>query len=548
MAVTEKIFYNGDILTMEDHLEAEAVWIKDGKIEALGSKEAILALKTEETELVDLQGKTLMPAFIDAHSHISALAQTLALVSLSECRSIEEIIDKLKAFRESRELPDGKWIVGFGYDHNFLAEKRHPDRFDLDQVSEVNPVLISHVSGHMGIVNSLGLETLGIREDTPDPAGGRYGHVEGTARLNGYLEESAFINQAKGIMKPEIEELAKAVQAAQDIYLTNGITTVQEGLAGKRDLEVLAYAAENQKLKVDVVAYLDLAQEELLQEENSPYLKKYQNHLKIGGYKLVLDGSPQGKTAWLTKPYEGEESYRGNPTHADAYVEQSVRKALQENRQLLTHCNGDAAADQLIHAFQKAAQEYPIRIRPVMIHAQTVRNDQIQEMKRMGMIPSYFVAHVYYWGDIHMQNLGERAYHISPAGTTAREKLVFTLHQDTPVIAPNMLETVWCAVNRMTQSGVCLGAEERIGVYDALKAVTVNAAYQYFEEESKGSIAEGKQADLIILDRNPLKTDRADLKNIRVLETYKDGLRVWSSRQNCGYREEKDNDQSHCME
>ena len=129
-----------------------------------------------------------------------------------------------------------------------------------------------------------------------------------------------------------------------------------------------------------------------------------------------------------------------------------------------------------------------------------------------------------------MQNLGERAYHISPAGTTAREKLVFTLHQDTPVIAPNMLETVWCAVNRMTQSGVCLGAEERLGVYDALKAVTVNAAYQYFEEESKGSIAEGKRADLIILDRNPLKTDRADLKNIRVLETYKDGLRVWSSR------------------
>lgn len=527
MSKAEKIFYNGDILTMEDNLEAEAVLIKNGKIEALGSKEVILALKTEETELVDLQGKTLMPAFIDTHSHISALTQTLTLVSLSECKSIGEIIDKLKEYRESRDIPDGKWIVGFGYDHNFLAEKRHPDRDDLDQVSAVNPILISHVSGHMGIVNSLGLEKLNIHEGMADPVGGSYGHAAGTAKLSGYLEESAFISHAKGIMKPDIEELAKSMQTAQDIYLANGITTVQEGLAGRSDLEVLKYAAESRKLKVDVVAYLDLAEEDNLPDVNSPYHKKYRNHLKIGGYKLVLDGSPQGKTAWLTKPYEGEDTYKGNPTHSDAYVEQIVRKALSEDQQLLTHCNGDAAADQLIHAFQKAGEEHPIRIRPVMIHAQTVRRDQIQEMKRLGMIPSYFVTHVYYWGDIHIRNLGERAFRISPAGTTVREKLLFTFHQDTPVIAPNMLETVWCAVNRVTQSGVSLGAEEAVSVYDALKAVTINAAYQYFEEESKGSIAEGKRADLIILDRNPLTVDPGDIKDIQMLETIKDGETVW---------------------
>lgn len=534
MSETEKIFYNGDIITMEDKQKAEAVYVKGGKIEALGSKDTIFALKTEETELVDLQGKTLMPAFIDAHSHISALAQTLTLVSLSECKSVSEIIMKLKAYRESRDIPDGRWVVGFGYDHNFLEEKRHPNRFDLDQVSGVNPILISHVSGHMGIVNSMGLEKLNIRKGTAAPAGGRYGYVEGTAEPNGYLEESAFIHQAAGIMKPDKEELAKALQSAQDIYLANGITTVQDGLTRKNDLEVLKYAANSNMLKVDVVAYVDTEEEGNLIESNGKYDRKYQNHLKIGGYKMVLDGSPQGRTAWMTEPYEGEETYRGNPTHTDGDVQQVVEKALTEGRQLLTHCNGDAAADQLISAFRKAEEKRErggknrTQIRPVMIHAQTVRRDQLREMKRLGIIPSFFAAHVYYWGDIHIRNLGERAVRISPAASAMEEGLIFTFHQDTPVIAPNMLETVWCAVNRVTQKGIRMGKEE-ISVYNALKAVTIHGAYQYFEEKEKGSIAKGKRADLIILDRNPLTADHEDIKNIRVLETIKDGKTVWKA-------------------
>lgn len=534
MAETEKIFINGDILTMEEEQTAEAVYIRNGRIEAAGRKEEILALKTEKTKVVDLQGKTLMPAFIDAHSHISALAQTLTIVSLRECGSIGEIIARLREYRENKNIPEGKWIVGYGYDHNFLKEKRHPDRSDLDQVSENHPILISHVSGHIGIVNSCGLEKLGIHEGTADPAGGRYGRKAGTAEPDGYLEESAFISRAGEIMKPDVEELAGAVQAAQDIYLANGITTVQDGLTRKNDLEVLKYAANNNMLKVDVVAYVDTEEEGNLIESNWKYDRKYQNHLKIGGYKMVLDGSPQGRTAWMTEPYEGEETYRGNPTHTDGDVQQVVEKALTEGRQLLTHCNGDAAADQLISAFRKAEEKREregknlAQIRPVMIHAQTVRRDQLQKMKSLGMIPSFFAAHVYYWGDIHIRNLGERAFRISPAASAMEEGLIFTLHQDTPVIAPNMLETVWCAVNRVTQKGIRMGKEE-ISVYNALKAVTIHGAYQYFEEKEKGSIAEGKRADLIILDRNPLTADHEDIKNIRVLETIKDGETVWKA-------------------
>lgn len=530
MSETEVIYYNGDIITMEDGREAEAVFIKCGKIEAVGAQNDIFRYRSPETKLVNLQGRTLMPAFLDAHSHISALTQTLSLVDLSACKTIPEIIEKLKGYQKERNISKGKWIVGFGYDHNFLEEKRHPNREDLDKVSKDNPIMISHVSGHMGIVNSLGLGILEIDEQTIDPVGGRYGRIQGTSIPNGYLEESAFISKASAITEPDPEEVAKDMQLAQEIYLQNGITTVQDGLVKRKDLDVLKYMAEHHQFKVDVVAYVDVTEKENNMEAYLTYDRRYDNHLKIGGYKLVLDGSPQGKTAWLTEPYEGEESYRGSRVHGDEYVQQIVNKAFQEERQLLTHCNGDGAADQLIHAVWKAEERFANYIRPVMIHAQIIRKDQIKKMKELGIIPSYFIAHTYYWGDVHIKNLGERAFRISPAASSQKEDLLYTFHQDTPVIAPNMFETIWCAVNRITRDGVSIGTEEKISVYDAMKAVTCNVAYQYFEEASKGSISEGKNADFIIIDKNPLKMDKKDIKKIKVLETIKDGQTIWSAK------------------
>ena len=221
----------------------------------------------------------------------------------------------------------------------------------------------------------------------------------------------------------------------------------------------------------------------------------------------------------MTKPYEGEESYRGNPTKTNEEVENAVHKAVEEERQLLAHCNGDAAAEQYIQACQKQPIEKLKKIRPVMIHAQTVRKDQLEEMKKIGMIPSFFIAHVYYWGDIHLKNLGEdRASSISPAKSAEELGLIYTFHQDSPVLPPNMLETIWCAVNRTTKNGVLLGKEEQISVYEALNAVTISAAYSYFEEEEKGSIRKGKKADFVLLDKNPLKVPKEEIKNIKVIE------------------------------
>ena len=528
----EQIYYNGPILTMENELYAEAIFIQNGIIKKVGSKEEIFKFKTDKTKIIDLKGRTLMPSFIDPHSHITAVANTLGLVNLTNCRSFDDIIKKLTTFKSCKKLNDDEWIIGFGYDNNSLVEKKNPTKDILDKATSYNPILISHVSGHMGCANSIALEKLNITSNTKNPKGGLIGRIPHSNEPNGYLEETAFTENTKNIPKPSLEIMGKFIEEAQDIYLSYGITTCQDGLVGNSEFNILNFVAKNKKLKIDVVAYVDLKNYKSIIDRNKQYVKKYNTRLKLGGYKIFLDGSPQGKTAWLTKPYENsKDNYCGYPIYNDSELKAFVKTSLDENMQLLSHCNGDAAADQLINCFSEVLNNgnYNKNTRPIMIHAQTVRYDQVDKMKNIGMMPSYFVAHVYYWGDIHIQNLEEeRAFKISPAKTTLDKKLPFTFHQDSPVVPPNMLFTIWCAINRITKNGVLLGENEKISPLDALKAITINSAYQYFEEDMKGSLKEGKLADLIILDKNPLEVNPIEIKDIRILKTIKEGKVLYS--------------------
>ena len=529
-----QLFYHGDIITMEEENEnPEAIFIKDGIIEKVGTLEKLQPLIEKETKIVDLHGKTLMPGFIDSHSHIVAFAQTLKFVNLSDCKSIQEIIEKLKHKQESQKIENGKWIVGFGYDPYLLKEKRHPTNTELDKAAKQNPILISHVSGHMGVTNSCGLQQMHIYEDIKDIPGGHYGRNE-NGTLNGYLEENAFIQNAKVANQISDTEMVELLQKAQKIYLENGITTVQDGLTKPQEWKILKKAAEENKLMVDTVCYMDISgNKEILQEkedvqnnreETEKYLKKYHHHLKIGGYKIILDGSPQGKTAWLSSPYENEKEYKGYPAKRDEEVEKAIRLALQNKMQILAHCNGDEAINQFITLLEKFPKEKIQAIRPVVIHAQIIQEEQLQKLKELNAIPSFFNTHTYYWGDIHIKNLGwKRAKAISPAKTAKALQLKFTFHQDTPVLPPNMLENVWCAVNRKTKDGKVLGEEEKIDVYSALKAITINGAYQYFEENQKGSLKEGKLANMVVLDQNPLKIEPKEIKNIAILKTFIEG-------------------------
>lgn len=530
----KKLFYNGDIITMESEThEVEAVMVEDGFIRNLFRKDEIDSYTEDPSiEKVDLKGNTLLPSFIDPHSHLAGVGPTSLLANLKECRNFSDIQEKLTSYIEENEIEQGQKVVGFGYDHNFMEEGTHPLKDVLNAVSTVHPIMITHASGHLGVVNDRTLELAGIDENTPDTSGGFIGRVEGSREPNGYLEETPFMSLRRTVFQGSDNDPEKVLDAGQDVYIKNGITTVQDGATSSEIIEL--FKSFSDKFKVDVVMYPLVADNPQDLEDNRDFVEKYHNRIKIGGYKMFLDGSPQGKTAWMTEPYEGEEDYRGYPIYDDEKVKGYVDAAIKADVQLLTHCNGDAASDQLIRSYEAALKDSDNtnknNLRPVMIHCQTVRNDQLDRMAEIEMIPSIFVPHTYYWGDVHLKNFGgERGNRISPSKSAFDRGLMVNFHQDSPIVDPDMLHTIWCAVNRITRKGVHIGPEERVSVYDALKAVTINAAYAYFEEERKGSIKEGKLADLVILDDNPLKVDKMDIKDINVLETIKEGETIYQA-------------------
>ncbi len=527
----KKIYINGTILTMdENNPEVEALCLENGRITHLGKSSDVLNLVQEGDEVIDLSGKTMIPGFIDPHSHFVGFANSLSQCDLSEAKSFSDIISLMKKFITDEKIPEGQYVYGSHYDHNFFEEKRHPDKFVLDQISTKHPILITHASSHMGVCNSLALELHHIDASTQDIEGGKYGRVSGSSEPNGYMEENVYIEFQKSCPMIPVERLFSLMQKAQDIYASYGITTIQDGMVNEQLFQLLEYASANHLLKQDVVAFLDLAHCQDLMHQKDNYTKDYIGHLKIGGYKTFLDGSPQGRTAWLTFPYKCSEDYYGYPILTDEVLYNQILVALKDKKQVLAHCNGDGAAEQYITQFEKVLADYPEleSCRPVMIHAQLCRKDQLKRMPNIQMMPSFFVAHTYYWGDIHIENFGyEVASNISAAKTAERLHIPYTFHQDTPVLRPDMMKTVWCACNRITQNGVKLNQDECLSIQEALKAITIYPAYQYFEENEKGMLRVGYKADLVILDSNPLLADVKKVDQVKVLETIKEGQTIY---------------------
>ncbi len=535
-----KLYFNGTIITVnENQPTVEAVLIENGKIIKVGSKDEVFELKDSETELVDLEGKTMLPGFIDSHSHITAVAQTLMIVNLSEANSKEEFISMLKEYVKNNSPKAGEWVIGFGYDNTKFENEEHPTKFDLDTVTTEVPIFVSHASGHISTTNSKALEALGyVGTDYEVPEGGVVRTVEGSNEPNGVLEENACLapEKRKIIPAPSIETLLKCIKKAQEIYSSYGLTTAQDAGVDENLHQLLSLAAQKNELIMDVVGQaVQHVTLKLLKNEGTPK-REYVNHYKLLGGKTWLDGSPQGKTAWLTKPYyevpEGEsKDYCGYGTQEDKEVTDYFKSLIENNIQVNVHCNGDAAADQFIRCYKKALEETGSQtdLRPVMVHAQTVREDQLDAMKKLGIIPTFFLDHIWFWGDYHYDSVfgPERANRLSPAKSALRRNMNFTLHQDSPVKMPNQILAIHNAVNRQTQSGRILGEDQRLTVMEAIKALTLNAAYQYFEEETKGSIEEGKLADFVILDRNPLEVESSKIKEINVLETIKEGNTIY---------------------
>lgn len=536
----ETLFVNAVVLTMDEALpQAQAVLVRDGLIAAVGSNEEIMSKAGARSKTVDLRGAVLVPGFIDGHSHFSQYVQILSIAQLEGCESFEEIDSRLSEYAEANPETAGGWIIGFGYDNNSLKEKQHPTREVLDRVSSQRPIIITHASGHMGVFNTKALDVLGVTAETQAPAGGKIAR-DAQGFPTGYMEETAFLTYASRVPQSQADPV-DLIKKAQQLYLSQGLTTVQDALIKEKEYTVLAAAADRKVLDVDVVGYVDLKNAPDLAQAHPERLGKYVNRFKIDGYKIFLDGSPQGRTAWLSEPYltvpgavsgnEADPSYCGYPTYRDEEVEALVRTAVSQKRPLQAHCNGDAAADQLIRVYRSLkAEGIDDFHRSVMVHSQIVRKEQFAELAELGLIATMFPAHIYYWGDVHLKNLGtERGSYISAVKTASDSGVLFTVHQDSPVIRPNMIESLWCMVTRRTKSGRQIAPEERIPAAEALKAMTLSAARQIGEESAKGSITPGKRADFAVLDGNPLTVAPDDIRRIRVIRTVKDGQTVYTA-------------------
>ena len=522
------LWNNGKILKLENEKIYDWILTEDDVILDFGLKKD--QTKAEDFDKqVDLEGAILMTSFIDAHSHFSANVFSFTQVDLAEAKNFKDIQDQIKDFIEKNHIEEDTWITGVGYDHNDLEENQHPNKKVLDQVSQTNPIVINHASGHMGVLNSKALDYFNIDKDTKSPEGGHIAKDENGP--TGYIEENAFIELVKSAPMPSIDSIKSSVKKAEDRYFSYGITTAQEGMTVKELIPIYDLIINNSHMNLDIIYYTSTEDTEEILKKFPKTKEGYDNHVKFGGVKLFLDGSPQGKTAWLREPYENEEEYLGYGTLMDDQLYDGLKFAYDKQVQPLAHCNGDAAIGQYIKIVRKLKDEGHdlAPLKPVIIHAQMLGKDQIKDVAELGMIPSFFLAHIYHWGDIHIKNLGmDRASVISPAKSALDSSLKFTLHQDSPVILPDMIETLSVAVNRKTKSGVTLGESEKISIKDALEAITINPASQYFEDDIKGSIEKGKKADFVILSENPLTVSDDEIEGIKVLKTVKDGKVVFS--------------------
>ena len=525
-----KVYYNADVVTMDDSMpQAQAVVIEDKKIVYVGSNEEALQ-KAEDAERIDLAGRALLPGFIDPHSHFSGVAFAFLQVPLGETACFEDIQIKITDHIRNNHVPAGTWISCKGYDHNSLKEKAHPTAQWLDSFVPDYPVVLQHKSGHMGVFNSMALKELGITPDTPCPNGGKIGLTE-DGLCNGYMEETIYIDTVTSTPMPSPQEIFGGFLRAQQKYASYGITTAHEGMFVKELAPMYQALIANHMLQIDVVGYADFKAKDMLLEQFADCVGIYKDHFRLGGIKMILDGSPQGRTAWMETPYVGTPDYYGYPVLQDETVLETLQFAAAHGLQALAHCNGDAAAEQYIRCNEQAQAADPTSAnnRNVMVHAQLCRPDQMLRVAALQLIPTFFAAHVFHWGDVHIENFGkERAEKISCVRSAIDAGVnCYTFHQDSPIIEPDMLETLWVVTNRQTKKGVSLGKDQCLSTYDALKGITIHAAFQYFEEKHKGSVTAGKDADLIILDRNPLKVDPADLRSVIVLETIKAGNTIY---------------------
>jgi len=519
---------NADIITMDSQKpSASAMAIAGDRIMAIGSESEVRAAIDNYAKFYNLEGRTVVPGFFESHDHLymSSLTEFVTDVTPFSTPTLAGALEKIR-----HTEPDGDgWIIAFGADQELYEERRGPTRDLLDEIFPNTPVLVFHLSGHGGFANSEALRRAGVDETTPNPTGGFY-EKDDNGRLTGYLAGQPALFSVKSYPNPTpATALAAAEQRA-----AKGVTTASEfAIMNVFVLEGLQEATSSPTFPVRVVGGLFSTIPGF--EEITSRLKNYENDLlKIPFIKTWTDGSLQGGTGHLTEGYHYAGMGGGGAQGTQDYFNKQLLRIYELGFWPAIHANGDGAVDVALNAIQYAQETLGTKadkgIRSQIIHANYTRPEQIERMAKLNAYPTFFTTHVYYYGDLHYEKtLGpDRAQRLSAMADAFRSGVKAAMHNDPPVTPVDPLFNMWIAVKRTSKAGRVLGAAQAISPKQALEAYTINAAFQFGMEEDAGSLEVGKFADFVVLDRNPLKVDTDEIRDIRVLVTVRGGKVTFS--------------------
>lgn len=528
---------NGKIITVDEKFSIfEAVSVKDGKIQHVGTTDEVKKLTGPETKIVDLEGKTVMPGLFDSHIHIPGTGSALMMIN---CRTppMYSIEDMKKAVAEKvKESKPGEWVIGRGWDQAKLKEQRNPSRWDLDEVSPDNPVILTRTCGHLLVANSKALEIAGITKDTPNPVGGQIvKNKEGEP--TGMFEETAMNLVRQHVPEDGIPEFMAQIKAAYDALNEVGITSVID--PGTSEDQMVAYQLLKEQGLVTVRTNMMLRavqgnepiEKSVKRVENFPMITGYGDELlKHQGLKIFVDGGLGGRTALLREHYENDPDDYGLLTIPEENLQKLVDAANKRGMLCGIHCCGGKAMDVVLEAYKKTDKIKPIKGRGFyLIHAYQPSEQNFKDCQELGINVASQPDFLYYLGDSYINSVGlERCKWLKPHRAWLDHGIMTAAGTDSPVTPYPPFPSLWASVARKTEIGkVCLGEDQKVTREEAIRMYTINGAHLTFEQDIKGSLEPGKLADMIILDRDILTCPEDDIKDTVVLETILGGKTVY---------------------
>ncbi|MCR2044468.1 amidohydrolase [Anaerosalibacter massiliensis] len=539
----DKIILNGKIATMVSKYIswAEAIAIKDKKIAKVGTNEEVLDLKSDNTEIIDLKGKTVLPGFNDSHMHLLSYGYSCRAVNLNGTESIDGIVERIKDFIKDKNIKKGKWIVGRGWnDDYFKDEKTFPTRYDLDRVSTEHPIAIIRACGHIQIANSKALELAGITKDTPQIEGGKF-DLDENREPTGIFREKAIELLTSQIPEPTVEDIKEMLLEGIEDANSCGITSIQtddfEAIPGNNFHNILkAYRELEEEGKLSLRIYeqcLLPSMDRINSFLNSGYRTGWGNeYFRIGPLKLLGDGSLGARTAALTQPYADCPDTRGIPVFTQEEIDELVEVAHNNDMQVAVHCIGDKAMYMTFEAIEKALNKSPREDhRHGIVHCQITDEYLLNKFKELNAVAYIQPIFLDYDWKIVKDRVGEKLEKTSYNWKTLLDSGVhIACGSDAPVESFNVLNGIYEAVTRKDLKGNPEGGwmpEQKLTVEEAVYGFTKAGAYTSFEEDIKGSIEEGKLADIVVLSKNIFEIPEDEIKNIEVEMTIFDGEIVY---------------------